>query len=74
MTNFFFYRPLGKEAQAYARSDTHYLLYVYDRVRNDLIEKANGKSTLVEDVFFRATQLCKKVILFFKYICLFDII
>lgn len=30
-------RPLPKEMLKYARSDTHFLLYVYDRMRNELI-------------------------------------
>ena len=34
-------RPLPKELFDYARSDTHFLLYVYDNLRNELIEKSN---------------------------------
>jgi len=37
------YRPLPKEMLKYARDDTHYLLYIYDRMKNDLI--ANGDPT-----------------------------
>ena len=29
-------RPLPEEMQKYAREDTHYLLYIYDRIRIDL--------------------------------------
>lgn len=29
----------------YARSDTHYLLYIYDRVRNDLVAASDSTST-----------------------------
>ena len=32
-------RPLPAEMLKYAREDTHYLLYVYDRMRIDLQEK-----------------------------------
>ncbi|KAH8687458.1 ribonuclease H-like domain-containing protein [Tricladium varicosporioides] len=32
-------RPLPEEMFFYARADTHYLLYIYDNVRNELIEK-----------------------------------
>ena len=32
-------RPLPEEMVRYAREDTHYLLYVYDRVRQDLLER-----------------------------------
>ena len=31
-------RPLPDEMQKYAREDTHYLLYIYDRIRIDLLE------------------------------------
>ncbi|KAG0207040.1 exosome nuclease subunit [Mortierella sp. NVP41] len=34
-------RPLPKEMLNYARSDTHFLLYVYDRMRNALLDKSN---------------------------------
>ncbi|KAJ3061085.1 exosome nuclease subunit [Podochytrium sp. JEL0797] len=32
-------RPLSKEMMKYARIDTHYLLYIYDRMRNEILEK-----------------------------------
>ncbi|ORY07321.1 hypothetical protein K493DRAFT_310245 [Basidiobolus meristosporus CBS 931.73] len=34
-------RPLPTEMMKYARTDTHYLLYIYDRMRNELIDKSN---------------------------------
>ncbi|KXL43744.1 MAG: hypothetical protein FE78DRAFT_81504 [Acidomyces sp. 'richmondensis'] len=34
-------RPLPQELVDYARSDTHYLLYIYDHMRNELISKSN---------------------------------
>ncbi|KAF9918488.1 exosome nuclease subunit [Lobosporangium transversale] len=34
-------RPLPKEMFNYARSDTHFLLYIYDRMRNALLDKSN---------------------------------
>lgn len=37
-------RPLPKEMLYYARSDTHYLLYVYDMMRNELLQKSNQSS------------------------------
>ena len=33
-------RPLPQEMINYARSDTHYLLYIYDYMKQDLIERA----------------------------------
>ncbi|KAG0128426.1 ribonuclease H-like domain-containing protein [Tuber indicum] len=35
-------RPLPKEMLDYARSDTHYLLYCFDCMRNSLVEKSRG--------------------------------
>ena len=34
-------RPLPQEMFDYARSDTHYLLYIYDCMRNELIQRSN---------------------------------
>jgi exosome complex exonuclease RRP6 len=34
-------RPLPQELFDYARSDTHYLLYIFDCMRNELIERSN---------------------------------
>ena len=36
------HRPLPKEMFDYARSDTHFLLYIYDNMRNELIAKSNA--------------------------------
>lgn len=44
----------------YARSDTHYLLYVYDLIHNELLEQANGKTHLLQSVYQCSTELCKK--------------
>lgn len=37
-------RPLNKEMLHYARSDTHYLLDIYDHLRLALLEKENSKA------------------------------
>ncbi|KAJ4341672.1 exosome nuclease subunit [Didymella glomerata] len=34
-------RPLSKELFDYARADTHFLLYIYDKMRNELVEKSD---------------------------------
>ncbi|KDN63370.1 putative 3'-5' exonuclease [Colletotrichum sublineola] len=34
-------RPLSDEMLYYARSDTHYLLYIYDKLRNELVMKSD---------------------------------
>ncbi|KAF5024921.1 hypothetical protein F66182_3005 [Fusarium sp. NRRL 66182] len=48
-------RPLPEEMMYYARSDTHYLLYIYDRVRNELVA-ASDKADLEKDYVGRAVE------------------
>ena len=43
-------RPLPKDLIDYARSDTHYLLYIYDMVRNMLIEQSTPQADLIDHV------------------------
>ncbi|KAI5292619.1 exosome nuclease subunit [Ascosphaera acerosa] len=45
-------RPLLPGMFDYARSDTHYLLYIYDLLRNELVEKSDppGSGSLVDYV------------------------
>ncbi|KAI8913114.1 ribonuclease H-like domain-containing protein [Powellomyces hirtus] len=37
-------RPLPTELMKYARSDTHFLLYIYDRMRNELLNLSNPET------------------------------
>lgn len=37
-------RPLPEEMLAYARSDTHFLLYIYDNLRNALLDRAQSRT------------------------------
>lgn len=46
-------RPLPKEMIHYARQDTHYLLYIWDRLRNELAERS-----LLSSVFSSSRALC----------------
>ncbi|KAF4345306.1 Exosome complex exonuclease rrp6 [Fusarium beomiforme] len=48
-------RPLPEEMMYYARSDTHYLLYIYDRVRNELVA-ASDRGDLDKDYIGRAVE------------------
>ncbi|KAJ9620677.1 exosome nuclease subunit [Knufia peltigerae] len=43
-------RPLPKELIDYARSDTHFLLHIYDNMRNMLIESSTPNENLVDYV------------------------
>ncbi|XP_064599429.1 exosome complex component 10-like [Liolophura sinensis] len=54
-------RPLPAEMMKYAQEDTHYLLYIYDLLKNELIEKGNAQRNLLRSVLQRSTQLCGKV-------------
>lgn len=52
-------RPLPNEMLFYARSDTHSLLYVYDRMREELL--AHGGPVSVKEVFERSKGTASKV-------------
>ncbi|KAK0725420.1 ribonuclease H-like domain-containing protein [Lasiosphaeris hirsuta] len=53
-------RPLPDEMFYYARSDTHYLLYIYDMVRNELVERSN-RSNPEQDLIEMVVQKSKEV-------------
>ncbi|CAA93168.2 exosome 3'-5' exoribonuclease subunit Rrp6 [Schizosaccharomyces pombe] len=51
-------RPLPREMLKYAQSDTHYLLYIWDHLRNELISKsAERKENLMQSVFNSSKQI-----------------
>jgi len=45
----------------YARGDTHYLLYVYDKVREALWERGNEQPTQLKVAWQRSKDICLKV-------------
>lgn len=49
-------RPLPDELFDYARSDTHFLLYIYDRMRNELIEGSTPENGLMKYVLEHSKQ------------------
>ncbi|XP_015264949.1 PREDICTED: exosome component 10 isoform X2 [Gekko japonicus] len=53
-------RPLPEAMVQYARDDTHYLLYIYDRMKEDLWEKGNGQPALLQSVWQRSKAICLK--------------
>ncbi|XP_020829640.1 exosome complex component 10 isoform X2 [Phascolarctos cinereus] len=53
-------RPLPEEMFNYARHDTHYLLYIYDKMRSDLWERANGQPAQLQVVWQRSRDICLK--------------
>lgn len=38
----------------YARSDTHFLLFVYDNLRNELLERSGGKPDTLQTVWSKS--------------------
>lgn len=53
-------RPLPEELMKYAREDTHYLLYIKDLLKNELIELANGQNNILRTVYDMSTDICKR--------------
>ncbi|KAM4652421.1 exosome complex component 10 [Discoglossus pictus] len=53
-------RPLPEEMIQYARADTHYLLYIYDKMRTDLLKAANGQPNLLQQIWQRSKDICLK--------------
>ena len=49
-------RPLPAELVDYARSDTHYLLNIYDHLRNILIEESTRNVNLIDFVLMHSKQ------------------
>lgn len=57
-------RPLPLPMLQYARADTHYLLYIHDRLKHDLLFKSsrdvNVGIDLLRNVFERGREICLK--------------
>ena len=57
-------RPVPLPMLQYAREDTHFLLYIYDMLRNDLLAKGGPNKSigidLVKSVFARGKEICLK--------------
>lgn len=60
-------RPLPVEMIKYAREDTHYLLYIYDVLRNELITRGNEMKNILRLVYTKSTDLCAS--LYKKQLC-----
>lgn len=53
-------RPLPEEMIMYAQQDTHFLLYIYDRMKNDLLTKGNAAQNLLRAVISKSSAVCLK--------------
>lgn len=54
-------RPVPDAMMQYARSDTHFLLYIYDKLRNALLERSNGSQDLIREVLLRSASTATKL-------------
>lgn len=54
-------RPLPDEMMRYAREDTHYLLYIYDVLRNKLISHGNEMKNLLRSVYSKSSAICSTI-------------
>lgn len=54
-------RPVPDAMMQYARSDTHFLLFIYDKLRNALLERSNGGQDLIRDVLLRSAGTATKL-------------
>ncbi|XP_061638212.1 exosome component 10 isoform X2 [Phyllopteryx taeniolatus] len=53
-------RPLPDEMALYARSDTHYLLYIYDCMKAQLLDFNHGQPGLLQSVWNRSKDISLK--------------
>uniref|UniRef100_A0A3B4TS64 Exosome complex component 10 n=1 Tax=Seriola dumerili TaxID=41447 RepID=A0A3B4TS64_SERDU len=53
-------RPLPDEMVQYARTDTHYLLYIYDSVRAQLLDFNHGQTGLLQCVWNKSKDISLK--------------
>ncbi|KAH8359924.1 hypothetical protein KR093_009575, partial [Drosophila rubida] len=54
-------RPLPQQLIDYARQDTHYLIYVFERMTNDLLQADQGQpQQSLRMVYQMSTEVCKK--------------
>eukprot|EP01125_Pyxidicula_operculata_P011507 TRINITY_DN3769_c0_g1_i1.p1 TRINITY_DN3769_c0_g1~~TRINITY_DN3769_c0_g1_i1.p1 ORF type:complete len:857 (+),score=204.72 TRINITY_DN3769_c0_g1_i1:2168-4738(+) len=53
-------RPLPTEMAKYAQEDTHYLLYIYDRIHNEALGLSNSTANLIRSILSRSRDICLK--------------
>ncbi|EJD50781.1 hypothetical protein AURDEDRAFT_159928 [Auricularia subglabra TFB-10046 SS5] len=49
-------RPIPAEMLLYARSDTHFLLHIYDKLRELLLQRSSGTADLIREVLRRSEE------------------
>ena len=58
---FFWQASTFRDGGIMPREDTHYLLYICDRLHNELIKSGNANSNLLQSVYTRSKDICLKV-------------
>ncbi|KAK9890903.1 hypothetical protein WA026_012245 [Henosepilachna vigintioctopunctata] len=53
-------RPLPDVLKEYARTDTHYLIYIYQMLKEELLKRSGGIDKLLNIVYERSTEICKR--------------
>ena len=53
-------RPLPADMVYYARQDTRHLIYLYTRLKNELISRGNAESNLLHAALHQSNDICKK--------------
>lgn len=51
-------RPLPEEMLKYGREDTHYLLHIYDLMKQQLISKSSDENDLLLEAYKRSYDIC----------------
>lgn len=54
-------RPIPEEMLQYARYDTHFLLYIYRMLKQDLLAKSNESANLLRTVMNKSRDVCLNV-------------
>ncbi|KAH7666298.1 Ribonuclease D protein [Dioscorea alata] len=54
-------RPLPDDMIKYAREDTHYLLYIYDLMRKELLKNSTDEKDLLAEVYERSYEICRQL-------------
>lgn len=54
-------RPLPSGMFDYARSDTHYLLHIFDHLRNELVQNSTPKNNLIDYVLKKSKEEASQV-------------
>ncbi len=53
-------RPLSEEMLKYAREDTHYLMFIYDNLKKELVKTSTEFDNRLKQVFDKSSLICKK--------------